>query len=475
MDEYKTGGLTDGSPIRMAEATQYEFLDDEKTANGFECGQALISAMNLWNCEFNSEEYFRYRRIVQRRVSDDVQVLSDLFDLVDGQLKYRAVTMLTNDAGMVKPEDVTLDLIAIIINYDFILDSFYVEAHRDVRRELPKRVNNWMPFLGEVWEGFKSWKYKAINPDISPIFPPDHIRDEVIMSQYGPERPYPNRNRFAVSYDGAVKALQTDAKELWLVNTISDEEVKEVVEGDKFFVKGEDGEKEEMVVLSESEPRIAIKNTPFLNLNEWQSNYDSIGLLTKEQWDVKTSEEGNLTIASKSYRDSIADADTESKYTVPFAEVTKASVKKVLNKIKNGSKLSEDEEKLKKRLAGDDRSKEDKKRFNPYVSEWLKENFRGDLKNLAQRLKSNSVVKVDEAMQSIGYDDEWLFSLLKGSLLWHCNQTNGDFYEYFSARHPDGSPKKIKVECEPYFISDEAREKHGASAKPDVYAFVVVE
>ena len=226
----------------MAEAISFEFPDKGTAGspNGTECGQALINTMNLWNWENDSEQYFKYRKIVQKRVDEDAQVLSDLFDLLDGQLKYRAVTMLTNDAGKVKPEAITLELIARIIDYDFILDSFYVEAHRDVSYELPKRVNNWLPFVGEIWELVKGEKYKSVqttDPTNTPTLSPERLKNAVILSQA--PQPYTNRSRFSVSYDEAVNILQENAKELWLVSTISDTEMDEVIEVEAEEIKNE--------------------------------------------------------------------------------------------------------------------------------------------------------------------------------------------------------------------------------------------
>ena len=41
----------------MVTVTEFEF-PDKGSPNGTECGQALINAMNRWNWELTSEDYF---------------------------------------------------------------------------------------------------------------------------------------------------------------------------------------------------------------------------------------------------------------------------------------------------------------------------------------------------------------------------------------------------------------------------------
>jgi len=474
----------------MAEAISFEFPDKGTAGspNGTECGQALINTMNLWNWENDSEQYFKYRKIVQKRVDEDAQVLSDLFDLLDGQLKYRAVTMLTNDAGKVKPEAITLELIARIIDYDFILDSFYVEAHRDVSYELPKRVNNWLPFVGEIWELVKGEKYKSVqttDPTNTPTLSPERLKNAVILSQA--PQPYTNRSRFSVSYDEAVNILQENAKELWLVSTISDTEMDEVIEVEAEEIKTEGGK---MLSAVEAESRITVKDVPWLNMDEWQRNYDSIGLVTKEQWDFKTSEEGNLTITSKSYRDSIADTETdaESEHSVLFADIAKATYKAVLKKIEAGDDLSETEEKIKElfKARGKGEEKKMKSRISNYMSEYLNGRYKNaEYKALAQRLKNNGFVPYGEAMDDIGCN-EWFCDFAEQSFLWHCNYKTGAFYYYFEPKtvevqpwrdptKPKGTDAKAEENYKKYHSGlSEASEVSPAKARSR-QAFTVVE
>tara|TARA_B100000315_G_C14545909_1_gene573204 strand:- start:427 stop:1806 length:1380 start_codon:yes stop_codon:yes gene_type:complete len=412
---------------------------DEKTANGAKCGWALLYSMTLWNVEKVSEPYFAYRRKIQERADENRQLLSDLFQYLDGQLKHQAVTNLVIDAGKIKPDSVTTLLVQRILDLDFIMDSFYTEAHENAylystEQRLPDWVNNWMPFLSDYeWSNVKDWKYKSAFPEwraddpedeneihFDPLFSDFGLKNFVAYSHFGEVLNDLPREERSTKYKEALKALQKKAQNLWLENAVTDKEIKGVLDRDS----------KEIVAL------------PLSELGKFDLDTENIEYhFINDEWLNKT--EGYARLYSRlGTPDLLGDVIPDNELTnedivsVPASDVDKGAVKKVLNKIKNGSELSDDEEELKKRFAGADRTKEDKKRFRPYVSEWLKENYGGDLKNLAQRLKNTGVVRVDEAMQSIGCD-EWFFSLLKGSFLWHCNTpagakgTGGKFYDYF--------------------------------------------
>ena len=462
-----------------------EDVFDWRIANGAKCGWALLYSMTLWNVEKVSEPYFAYRRKIQKRANENRQVLSDLFQYLDGQLKHQAVTNLVNDAGKIKPDSVTTLLVQRILDLDFIMDSFYTEAHENAylystEQRLPDWVNNWMPFLSDYeWSNVKDWKYKSAFPEwraddpedeneihFDPLFSDVQLKNVVAYSHFGEVLNDLPREERSTKYKETLKALQKKSQDLWLENAVTDKEIKGVLDPDSKEVK--------VFRLSElAKPDLDLEGI-------WDKQYQFLD----PEWKKQTS--GHLRLGKRlgtpeMLEDVIPhnELTNENIASVPASDVNKGAVKKVLNKIKSGSELSDDEEELKKRLAGDDRSKEDKKRFNPYVSEWLKENFRGDLKELAQRLKNVGAVRVDEAMKDIGCV-EWLYEPLKGSFLWHCNKTNGEFYGYFSANHPDGSPKKTRVQIKPVFISPEARNKFDkktltkGTPKPDIDAFLVV-
>ena len=465
----------------------------EETATGRQCGEALIIAMNRWNWEGSSYEFDKYSQITWRRFSEhpesvdrngnwnrDFDVLSDLFELLDGEYKYTAVTLLTNDAGIVNPEGVTIELIRQIFDYDFILYFFFHRAHEypDISSNLPKGVNNWVPFAGKNWKNVSPKKEalrdkgETFDDKFLGELDDDTIRDAVKDSANNSD------------YDEAVLQLAKEAEEIWLANTISDEEVEQVVE----LAEGE-------VVLSEESPRITITNAPstFLNLDEFQRNYDSIGLLTREHF--KEIAEGMRKLSGNLNPDEIKQSTTTEereqnhiylsslqasskkstpKTSVPAVAVTKPAMRKVMDKIQNGVALSKSEEKLKGILEsrGKGLDKKEKRRVSNVLSEVVKK-FRPELVTLANRLKSDGVVRVDEAMEIIGCN-EWFHKheFVQNSFLHHCNIRGGQFYEYF----PNAT-----VDIKPRFISDEARNKFDEETltketpKPDIDEFVVTE
>jgi hypothetical protein len=104
-----------------------------------------------------------------------------------------------------------------------------------------------------------------------------------------------------------------------------------------------------------------------------------------------------------------------------------------MDKIQNGVALSESEEKLKGILEsrGKGLDKKEKRRVANVLSEVMRK-FRPELVTLAKRLKSDKVVRVDEAMEGIGCN-EWFHEheFVKNSFLHHCNIRGGQFYDYF--------------------------------------------
>ena len=513
-----------GDPTpRMFKETYYRSLGDEElnilggieeTATGRQCGEALIMGMNSWNWNGSSYDLEKYRGIAWERikwqgvVGNDIEgkmttntdVLSDLFELLDGEYKYTAVTLLTNDAGMVKGENVTINLIRQIFDYDFIMDYFVHHAHlyHNISSNLPKRVNNWVPFAGKNWENIRAIKEalmdkgetfydkflgelddytikmgvktsaRALDPD---GWVPHFSTEKKYRKRYSREYKF-------FDYDASVLKLAKKAEEVWIANTISDEEVEQVVE----LAEGE-------VVLSEESPRITITNAPstFLNLDEFQRNYDSIGLLTREHF-KKIGEgmrklSGNLNLdeikqsttteereQNHIYLNSLQASSKKStpKTLVPAVLVEKPAMRKVMDKIQNGVALSESEEKLKGILEsrGKGLDKKEKRRVANVLSEVMRK-FRPELVILANRLKSDKVIRFDEAMEGIGCN-EWFHKheFVQNSFLYHCNTPGGQFYEYF----PNAT-----VDIKPRFISDEARKHIETFQKPDIYAFAVTE